>query len=285
LKDITYYPKSEKMIIGVRSEQLAQFYNSFDVFLLPSKGEGFGIPIVEAQSCGVPVITTNCTAQPELVGGGWLIKDLYPIWTAQGSWQFECKPEEIVEYLEQAYQAWKDGSISEYKEKAREKALEYEWDNLIPNYWKPTLEDIEKRLKMPKNMEGMNPGKLIFIPQTCIPRKVLDIGCGITQPYRPVLEQLGEYVGIDTREGAGVTVCDAHNLPFDDKEFGFVWVSEMLEHVEHPERVLEEAKRVGVHGVCLFSTPLNPFFKLDPEHKVVHLPYTVLASGDGLISW
>ncbi|RPI83688.1 MAG: glycosyltransferase family 1 protein, partial [Nitrosopumilales archaeon] len=37
-------------------EQINDIYNSFDVFVLPSEWEGFGIPILEAQKCGVPVI-------------------------------------------------------------------------------------------------------------------------------------------------------------------------------------------------------------------------------------
>jgi glycosyltransferase involved in cell wall biosynthesis len=285
LEDITYYPKFEKMVIGVRAEALAHLYNAMDVFLLPSKGEGFGIPIVEAQSCGVPVITTNCTAQPELVDGGWLVKDLTPTWTAQGSWQFECNPHEIALYLEEAYEEWKSGKIAERKEKARAKAKEYEWDVLIPEYWKPTLEDIEKRIHLPKNCEGIQEWRMYFIPHQCVPRKVLDIGCGVTQPYRKILEQVGDYTGIDIKGGENVTVCDCHHLPYEDKEFGFVWMSEVLEHLDNPAQAVAEAKRVGEHGVILFSTPLNPFFKMDPSHKVVNIPYQTVATGDGLIAW
>ena len=41
-----------------------------DVLLSASKSEGFGIPILEAQSCGCPVITTNFSAMPELTING-----------------------------------------------------------------------------------------------------------------------------------------------------------------------------------------------------------------------
>ncbi len=168
---------------------------------------------------------------------------------------------------------------------ARSKALEYDDDLVYKEYWPPVLADIERRIKAPKNLEGVQEWRLNFIPTTCVPRKVLDIGCGVTQPYKKFLEHLGEYVGIDTKDGKGVVHMNAHNLSYQDGEFGFVWISEVLEHVESPERVLAEAKRVGRHGVCLFSTPQNQYFKLDPSHKIVKLPYSVMSTGDGMIVW
>jgi len=285
IEDITKFPSQADMIVGIDTLTMARMYNALDVFLLPTKGEGFGIPIMEAQASGVPVITTKCTGHEELIAGGYFIEDLSKTWTMQGSWQFECRPEEIVERLEQAYQDKKSGLITERGESARQKALEYDDAEVYRNLWPGVLEDVEKRIKAPKNMEGMQSWRIAFIPRTCIPRKVLDIGCGLTQPYRKVLEQLGEYTGIDTREGKGITKMDAHNLDFKDGEFGFVWISEVLEHVADPARVISEAKRVGKHGVCIFSTPQTNAFKLDPDHKVVKIPYSTLATGDGLVSW
>lgn len=40
----------------VTDEELPQFYNNLDLFVFPSKWEGFGFPILEAQRCGVPVV-------------------------------------------------------------------------------------------------------------------------------------------------------------------------------------------------------------------------------------
>lgn len=281
----TFFPSQVQMSLGIEDDVMVQAYNAMDVFLLPSKGEGFGIPIMEAQSCGVPVITTNCTSQAELVDGGWLIKDLIPVWTAQNSWQFDCKPDEIVEYLEDAYEAKKNGSIDERRVKARNKALEYDEKKIFDELWKPALADLEKKVKAPRNREGIQTWRTYFIPPTSIPRKVLDLGCGETMPYKEALSGLGEYVPVDLKGGNGIVKANAENLPFNDGEFGFVWCSEMLEHVDNPEKVLSEAKRVGRHGVMLFSTPVNGNFRIDPDHKVVKLPYTTLATGDGFIGW
>jgi glycosyltransferase involved in cell wall biosynthesis len=46
---------------------MANLYNCMDVFVLPTAGEGFGIPAVEAMSCGVPICLTNYTTGYELI--------------------------------------------------------------------------------------------------------------------------------------------------------------------------------------------------------------------------
>lgn len=286
IKDITLFPPPTSMEVGIPRDIMVQMYNSLDVFLLPSKGEGFCLPVVEAQSCGVPVIISDNTALTENLGGGWLLKEKRLEWTGQDSWNFNCSIDEIVEYLEQAYQAKKDGSLQEMKTKARAKALEYSEDTVLA-LWPPVLKDIEQRIKEPKNCEGQVPWKRYFIPKECTPAKVLDIGCGVNQPYRDVLKELGEYIGIDIKDGPNVVHMDAHHLDFKDKEFGFVWMSEMLEHVDNPKQVIAEAKRVGVHGICLFSTPADrTCFDADPSHKEIKdIEYTTIAGGDGLIVW
>ena len=52
---------------GFNFNQMSDVYNLMDVFLLTTSGEGFGIPLIEAQACGVPVLATNYTTTKELV--------------------------------------------------------------------------------------------------------------------------------------------------------------------------------------------------------------------------
>jgi glycosyltransferase involved in cell wall biosynthesis len=55
--------------------RLVQIYNAADVLLAPSLYEGFGLTIVEAMACGTPVITSNVSSLPEVVGDAGIMID------------------------------------------------------------------------------------------------------------------------------------------------------------------------------------------------------------------
>jgi len=61
---------------GVSEEQLAEVFNLFDVYIQPAICEGWGLPIMEAKSCGVPGLYQNYSAMEDHVenGGGLPIK-------------------------------------------------------------------------------------------------------------------------------------------------------------------------------------------------------------------
>jgi glycosyltransferase involved in cell wall biosynthesis len=48
--------------------QLPAWYSACDLFAYPSLYEGFGLPVLEAMACGAPVLTSNVSALPEVVG-------------------------------------------------------------------------------------------------------------------------------------------------------------------------------------------------------------------------
>ncbi|MEO5996808.1 MAG: glycosyltransferase family 1 protein [Chitinophagaceae bacterium] len=53
----------------VSFNNIPSLYNLATLFLYPSHRESFGMPIIEAMACGVPVITSNTSALPEIAGG------------------------------------------------------------------------------------------------------------------------------------------------------------------------------------------------------------------------
>lgn len=57
----------------VPDEDLAAVYSGATAFLFPSLAEGFGIPPLEAMQCGTPVIASNTTSMPEVIGDAGIL--------------------------------------------------------------------------------------------------------------------------------------------------------------------------------------------------------------------
>lgn len=68
-----------KFLNFVPTADLPYFYNGAEVFAYPSLYEGFGLPPLEAMQCGTPVITSNVSSIPEIVGDACLLADPYSI--------------------------------------------------------------------------------------------------------------------------------------------------------------------------------------------------------------
>ncbi|MBU4480620.1 glycosyltransferase family 4 protein [Patescibacteria group bacterium] len=59
----------------VPDEDLPSFYHRAELFIYPSMYEGFGLPPLEAMACGTPVITSNSSSLPEVVGDAGILID------------------------------------------------------------------------------------------------------------------------------------------------------------------------------------------------------------------
>jgi glycosyltransferase involved in cell wall biosynthesis len=59
----------------VADEDMPYLYNGAELFAYPSLYEGFGLPPLEAMACGCPVVTSNTTSIPEVVGDAGLMVD------------------------------------------------------------------------------------------------------------------------------------------------------------------------------------------------------------------
>ena len=75
---------SVKHVGFIPTADLPFWYNCAEAFLYPSVFEGFGLPVLEAMACGVPVVTSNASSLPEVVGtaGKCLPPDEHEHWAS-----------------------------------------------------------------------------------------------------------------------------------------------------------------------------------------------------------
>lgn len=63
----------------IREQDKAPLYSGATCFVFPSLYEGFGMPVLEAMACGTPVLTSNVSALPEVVGDAGLLVEPYDV--------------------------------------------------------------------------------------------------------------------------------------------------------------------------------------------------------------
>lgn len=134
--------------VGYTQAQMVDRYRAFDVLLCVSMSEGFGIPLIEAQACGCPVITGDWTAMSENCYAGWKVAyaDSEP-WPASPLRCFWRLPHigAIVEQLEAAYRQARDDP--RLAREAREAVVRHhDQDMLIDTQWRAVLNDLAQRI-------------------------------------------------------------------------------------------------------------------------------------------
>jgi glycosyltransferase involved in cell wall biosynthesis len=127
----------EQLRFGYPQKELAAFYTASDVLLAASYGEGFGVPLIESQACGTPVITGNWTAMPDLVADTSYLVDGQPFWNEvqKAFWNIPSI-ESLAQALELAYEQRRGRD-----EVSIEFAKDFSAENVWSTYWLPFLKD------------------------------------------------------------------------------------------------------------------------------------------------
>lgn len=138
--DKVIFPNRYSYYRGLPPEFLSMVYNAADVLLANSMSEGFGIPIIEAQACGTPVITTNFSAMPELVRWGYKIDPADLFWSPMNAWQAFPNVNGIRDALNELYSHWeknKAWTLAQRLKVSKQIHDEYSWDVIVNDHWKP----------------------------------------------------------------------------------------------------------------------------------------------------
>jgi glycosyltransferase involved in cell wall biosynthesis len=102
----------------VSDGELNTYYNNALCFLFPSLYEGFGFPLLEAQACGCPVITSNVASMPEVAGGSALL----------------CNPASVEDIKNKILQMINDvDTRRNYAELGQNNVLRFNYDNTVNN--------------------------------------------------------------------------------------------------------------------------------------------------------
>jgi glycosyltransferase involved in cell wall biosynthesis len=140
------FPDVYQMNFNTGKSQMALIYNTFDMLLMPSISEGFGVPAIEAQACGVPVVVNNFTSMPELIKPGEtgeICELAYKRFSPQGSYMGIPSVQSIYDSMMKIYR----GDTGKMKKAAREWAVsEYDSKKVFKTGWKPFLEKLEQEV-------------------------------------------------------------------------------------------------------------------------------------------
>jgi len=142
-----YYPPPYQYLLKSPTSMVSRIMNTFDCLLQPSNSEGFGLPIIEAQSCGVPVIVNNWNSMPELVKDnktGYICKAGDQRWSPIGAYMTSPDRNSLREKMELAFTNGRD----KLQKDCRNHILtEYDLDKRIKEEWIPFLDEVKKDIR------------------------------------------------------------------------------------------------------------------------------------------
>ena len=123
---------------------MVKLYNSFDVNMLCSGGEGAGFPYIEAAACGVVSMGTDYAGAPEYIGPGLTVSAKeYVILNSPGTRYYLPDIDGMAEALTKLYNT----DRKKLARKLTRHAERYSWDNIVKRYVNPFMDECEAELR------------------------------------------------------------------------------------------------------------------------------------------
>jgi len=174
----------------VSDEDLIALYNTATLFVFPSEHEGFGLPVLEAMACGAPVIGSNTTSIPEVIGWEEALFNPTSPQSIASKIEQVLTDEEFKNTLITKQQHHKNNFSWDKSAKIAISALEVTFSNSIKyssNTWQVELETYEKNyaLLIDKISE-------IYINDTCDEKELITIAKVISNNEKNLLSLLRE---------------------------------------------------------------------------------------------
>lgn len=175
IRDRVIMADEYSLLMGFPDAYMVNLYNAMDGLVAPSMGEGFGVPILEAQACGCPVLVGDWTSMSELCFGGFKVpaEQSEFFWTDLAGGQRLPHVAAIEEGMEQLYARRGDERL---RAQASKGAVAYDADRIVRDYWLPTLSILEDRIKS-RPARNRKAALLLRLLAEAPPGPVVEIGC------------------------------------------------------------------------------------------------------------
>ena len=140
------FPDRVNWVVGMPDEGMARMYAASNAVILPSMAEGFGLPVIEAQACGTPILAHDCSAMTELVHNGYLIPRGPRHWINERKyWWHRPRVGDIYDVLERAYDDF-DSSLEDRGPMGRQAMIDHYSIEAVTPLWDEFLAHVGREL-------------------------------------------------------------------------------------------------------------------------------------------
>ncbi|MGB3265096.1 MAG: glycosyltransferase family 4 protein [Microcoleus sp.] len=149
-------PTNAEYVIQPDQDKIKDYYSKCDAWLLASRSEGFGLPIIEAMACRTPVISTPAGAAPEILSGrsGILVKPE--------------DPEEMAQAIERICQL-PNAQWRAMSEVAYAKVVNYTWEDATTHFEAGLKVAVDKSKQRDVKIVSCSP---YYVPEPSNPQPV-----------------------------------------------------------------------------------------------------------------
>lgn len=251
------FPDPYAYRLGLPSNMMAAAYTAMDVLLAPSRGEGFCVPLIEAQACGTPVIASDFSAQSELINNGWRVAGQLEWDPAQEASYFRAYIPSVIDKLEAAYAA----DLEAMQDDCIEFAKGYDVDKVMAEHWQPLIDALTGPAAEPKPpmervdvivplMRPENLDRLMMSVERSADVNVIVVHDGLTEAVAgyPV-------TSVDTRQ-EHTSYAEKVNLGFDAGNADFVLL--VGDDCEFTDGWFNEALTVSTAGDVIGTNDSEP---------------------------
>jgi glycosyltransferase involved in cell wall biosynthesis/ubiquinone/menaquinone biosynthesis C-methylase UbiE len=231
----------------ITEEDKPALYSAASLFVFPSLYEGFGLPPLEALACGTPVLCSNASSLPEVVGEGAMLFD-------------PQNEDELGQALASLLSS--EALRSELREAGLRQARRFSWrqtaKETLAAYKVAASDPDDTALDSRCHLHNWNIALRRALHEVRGHRgRTLEAGCGGGRFIRAIVNQTpgldghgcdisSEAIALarSAKDSVAYTVSDLLHLPYADAQFDVVFAFDVLEHLYQPDRGIAEAYRV-----------------------------------------